>query len=146
MEKLTYPPAHFSMHMKIIKVALILVAALFGLLTIFAGARVLLGSDPGYIVFRPLLIFNTVMGIVYLVAAIIAWRNLKQGMYMAAAIFVLNLIVLLTIYFLYTKGNTVAVDSLRAMSLRTIVWLVLFIGLGWISSRKINSAIEANKA
>ncbi len=122
--------------MKIIKIVLVLVAALFGIATIFAGTRVLLGSDPGYIVFRPLLIYNTAMGIVYVAAAIIAWRNPKHGMYMAAAIFVLNLVVLVAIYLLYTKGNSIAVDSLRAMSLRTIVWLVLFVGLGWLSSRK----------
>ena len=61
--------------MKVIKIVLVLVAALFGIATIFAGTRVLLGSDPGYIVFRPLLIYNTAMGIVYVAAAIIAWRN-----------------------------------------------------------------------
>lgn len=122
--------------MKIFKIILILVAALFGLATIFAGTRALLGSDPGYIVFRPLLIYNTAMGVLYLVAAFIVWKNLRQGMYVAAAIFILNLIVLITLYFLYTKGNTIAVDSLRAMSLRTVVWLVLFIGLGWLSRKK----------
>lgn len=124
------------MYMKIIKMILVLVAALFGIATIFAGTRVLLGTDPGYIVFQPLLIYNTAMGIVYVVAAIIAWRNPKQGMYMAAAIFVLNLVVLAAIFLLYTKGNSIAVDSVRAMSLRTIVWLVLFLGLGWLSHRK----------
>ena len=122
--------------MKIFKIILILVAALFGLATIFAGTRALLGSDPGYIVFRPLLFYNTAMGVLYLVAAFIVWKNLRQGMYVAAAIFILNLIVLITLYFLYTKGNTIAVDSLRAMSLRTVVWLVLFIGLGWLSRKK----------
>lgn len=76
------------------------------------------------------------MGVLYLVAAFIVWKNLRQGMYVAAAIFILNLIVLITLYFLYTKGNTIAVDSLRAMSLRTVVWLVLFIGLGWLSRKK----------
>ena len=122
--------------MKIFKIILILVAALFGLATIFAGTRALLGSNPGYIVFRPLLFYNTAMGVLYLVAAFIVWKNLRQGMYVAAAIFILNLIVLITLYFLYTKGNTIAVDSLRAMSLRTVVWLVLFIGLGWLSRKK----------
>ncbi|RLA41424.1 MAG: hypothetical protein DRR06_15965 [Gammaproteobacteria bacterium] len=119
--------------MKITQSVLAIVAALFGLATIFAGTHVLLGSDPGYIVFRPLLIYNTAMGIVYVSAGVIAWRNLKQGMYVAAAIFVLNLIVLTAIYFLYTEGGSIAVDSLRAMSLRTIVWLALFAGLGWLS-------------
>ncbi len=123
------------MHMKITQSVLALVAILFGLLTIIAGTRVLIGSDPGYIVFQPLLIYNTAMGIVYILAGLIAWRNLRQGLYMAAAIFILNLIVLVAIYFLYTGGKLIAVDSLRAMSLRTIVWFVLFAGLDWLSRR-----------
>ncbi len=117
-------------HMKITRSVLTLVAVLFGLVTIFAGTRVLFGSDPGYIVFRPLLIYNTIMGIIYIIAAIIAWSNFKQGMYVAAAIFLLNLVVLISIYFLYTEGSPIAVESLRAMSLRTIVWLALFSGFG----------------
>ncbi len=121
--------------MKTTQSILVLVAVLFGLATIIAGSRVLLGSDPGYIVFRPLLIYNTAMGTVYVVAGIIAWRNLKQGMYVAAGIFALNLFVLAAIYFLYTEGSSIAVDSLRAMSLRTVVWLVLFSGLWWLCRR-----------
>jgi hypothetical protein len=121
--------------MKITQNILALVAVLFGLATIIAGTRVLLGSDPGYIIFRPLLIYNTAMGIVYVSVGVIAWRNLKQGMYLAAAIFVLNLVVLATIYFLYKEGYSIAVDSLRAMSLRTVVWLTLFAGLWWLNHR-----------
>jgi len=122
--------------MKIIQSILALVAVLFGLATIFAGTRVLLGYDPGYIVFRPLLIFNTAMGIVYVVAGLLAWYNLKQGMYLAATIFILNLVVLVAIYFLYTEGHSIAVESLRAMTLRTVVWFALFVGLGWLYRRK----------
>jgi hypothetical protein len=121
--------------MKITQNSLVTVAVLFGLLTIFAGTRVLLGSDPGYLVFRPLLIYNAAMGVVYVAAGIIAWCNIRQGMYVAAAIFVLNLIVLTTIFFLYTEGNAIAVDSLRAMSLRTAVWLALFAGFWWLCRR-----------
>ena len=121
--------------MKLTHNVLVLVAIAFGLVTIFAGTRVLLGSSPGYIVFRPLLIYNTAMGIVYVAAGIIAWRNFRQGMYVAAVIFVLNLVVLAAIYFLYIQGSSIAVDSLRAMSLRTVVWLALFAGLWWLSRR-----------
>ncbi len=128
--------------MKIIQSVLVLVAALFGLVTIIAGTRVLLGSDPGYIVFQPLLIYNTVMGVVYLAAGIIARRNLKQGMYVAAGIFILNLFVLAAIYFLYTKGSTIAIDSLRAMTLRTVVWFVLFAGLWWLNNRKKSYGVK----
>ena len=126
--------------MKITQNILVTVAVLFGLLTIFAGTRVLLGSNPGYIVFRPLLIYNTTMGIVYVAAGIIAWRNIKQGMYVAAAIFALNLIVLTAIFFLYREGSSIAIDSLRAMTLRTVVWFALFSGFWWLwRSKKINS-------
>ncbi len=122
--------------MKIIQTVLAMVAGLFGLLTIFAGTRVLLGSDPGYVVFRPLLIYNTAMGAGYVAAGILIWRSLKQGMNVAAVIFLLNLLVLGVIYYLYTKGSMVAVDSLRAMSVRTVVWFALFALLGWLSRRK----------
>jgi hypothetical protein len=122
--------------MKVIQGILALVAILFGLATIFAGSRVLLGNDPGYIVFRPLLYYNAAMGLVYIAAGILSWRILKQGMYAAATIFVLNLVVLATIYFLYTEGYSVAVESLRAMTLRTVVWFALFVGLGWLSRKK----------
>jgi hypothetical protein len=120
---------------KIIQRVSALAAALFGLVTIIAGARVLAGSDPGYIVFRPLLIYNTAMGIAYVTAGITAWRCLDRGKYAAAAIFVLNFLVLAAIGFLYSAGSAVAIESLRAMTFRTVVWLVLFLGLAWVSRR-----------
>ncbi len=110
-------------------------AALFGLVTIIAGTRVLAGSDPGYVVFRPLLIYNTTMGIIYMAAGFIVWRNINRGKYAAAAIFILNFLVLGVICYLYTVGNVVAIDSLRAMIFRTVVWLVLFLGLAWLDRR-----------
>jgi hypothetical protein len=122
-------------YVRIIQRALSLVAALFGLVTIFGGARVLAGSDPGYTVFRPLLIYNTAMGIAYVAAGIIVWRSLDRGKYIAATIFVLNLLVLGAIGYLYTAGSAVAVESLRAMAFRTVVWLLLFLGLAWMSHR-----------
>lgn len=112
------------------------VAALFGIATIMAGGRVLTGwSEPGYVVFRPLLIYNTAMGVAYLVAGIAIWRSLHWGKCAAAAIFVFNLLVLGAIVLLYTAGSTVAIESLRAMTFRTAVWLGLFLGLAWISRR-----------
>ncbi len=119
--------------MRYIKNTLILIAVLFGAVTIYAGSNVLLGSDPGYIVYRPLLIYNSGMGVLYLLAGILALRNVKHGVALAAVIFTLNLVVLFTIYYLYNQGSQVAVDSLRAMTLRTVVWLVLLVGFGWLN-------------
>lgn len=40
---------------RIIQAVVAAIAVLFGARTVFAGGRVLLGADPGYEVFRPLL-------------------------------------------------------------------------------------------
>lgn len=114
---------------------LTLIAVLFGVVTIFAGSGVLTGSDPGYVVFFPLLVYNTVMGFIYIGVGVVAWRNVHYGRNGAAAVFVLNLLVLVAIWLLYNSGGAVAIDSLRAMTLRTIIWLLLFTGLFWLSRR-----------
>jgi hypothetical protein len=121
--------------MRILQNMLALAAALFGLVTIVAGVRVLFGSHPGYIVFWPLLIYNTVRGVVYVIGGIIAWRDIERGRYAAAVIFVLNLLVLGAIGYLYVAGSSVAIESLRAMTLRTVVWLALFLGFAWLGRR-----------
>ena len=109
------------------------VAVAFGLATLVSGGRVLTGADPGYVVFRPLLIFNTAMGVAYLAAGIITLRSLERGKRAAATIFLLTLLVLGGIGSLYAAGSAVAIDSIRAMTFRTGVWLVLFLGLAWLS-------------
>lgn len=112
--------------------AVVLVAALFGLATILAGTRVLTGADPGYVVLRPLLVYNTLMGLAYVAAAVLAWRSTKLGRNAAGAIFALNAVVLAAVAYLYGTGGAVAIDSVRAMVLRTVVWLVLWLTLLWL--------------
>ena len=116
----------------IVQILAAAIAVVFGVATLFAGSRVLLGSDPGYEVFRPLLMYNTAMGVVYLAAGITVWRNVNAGRYAAGAIFLLNLLVLVAILVVYRSGGGVAVDSLRAMSFRTVVWLFLFLAVSWL--------------
>jgi len=117
---------------RVIQLLAAAIAGLFGVVTLFAGGRVLLGSDPGYVVFQPLLIYNTIMGVAYLAAGITIWRSLILGKYAAGAIFLLNILVLLGIILVYRSGGAVAVDSLGAMTLRTVVWLVLFLVASWL--------------
>lgn len=107
------------------------VAVLFGLVTIAAGASVLAGRDPGYIVYRPLLIFNTLMGVGYVAAGILAWRRARSGRNAAVLIVGLNLLVLGRVIYLYRTGSLVALDSVRAMAFRTAVWLVLLLAFAW---------------
>ncbi len=118
---------------RVVQMLVVAVGGLFGVATLFAGGRVLLGSDPGYVVFRPLLIYNTMMGVAYLAASVAMWRNVVRGRYAAGAIFALNLLVLAGIVLVYRSGRAVAVDSLRAMTLRTVVWLVLYLAVFWLA-------------
>lgn len=101
------------------------VATLFGVLTVVAGSRVLLGADPGYVVYRPLLQFNTVMGFVYAGVGLLVWQGHKAALFGAAAITGLNLLVLLLVAYGFATGAAVAATSLGAMSFRTVVWSVL---------------------
>lgn len=113
--------------------AVAIAAVLFGLVTMIAGARVLLGSDPGYVVYLPLLRFNTIMGVVYVTVGVLAWRHLRLGVYGAAAISVLNLLVLGAISYVYAQNGSVASTSVQAMTFRTVVWVVLFLVLAGAS-------------
>ena len=118
-----------------LRLVLVFVALFFGFATLVAGTRVLAGSDPGYVVFKPLLGYNVAMGFAYIAAGILAWRSLGWGKRAALAIFVLNLVVLAAIAWLYSSGGAIAVESVRAMILRTAVWLALFLGFAWIYRR-----------
>lgn len=121
--------------MRKVVAAVAIAAVLFGVVTVVAGTRVLLGSDPGYVVYLPLLRFNTLMGFVYAAVGVIAWRNLRLGVYGAAAICILSLAALAAVSYLYTPNGAIAPDSVRAMALRTVVWLALFLVLAWSSRR-----------
>ncbi|MEX0943807.1 MAG: hypothetical protein WD002_14825 [Pseudomonadales bacterium] len=120
---------------KIVQNTLVFIAILFGALTIIAGSRVLGGSDPGYVVYKPLVIYNTVMGFAYVATGVIAWRNLFIARAMGGTIFSLNTIVFLVIIYLYRTGSSVAIDSVQAMTLRTVVWLALFTGFVWLNHK-----------
>lgn len=105
------------------------IAIAFGLVTILAGGRVLFGGvDPGYVVFRPLLMFNTAMGIAYVAAGVALWRDLPWSARAAGIILALNLAAFGLIGVLYASGGGVAGDSLRAMTFRCAVWLALLVG------------------
>jgi hypothetical protein len=122
---------------------LAILAVLFGVVTIFAGFRVLGGADPGYAVTVPLLIYNTLMGFVYVAVGAIAWWSLDTGKLGAGTIFLFNLIVLTIVGVAYRSAGTVAVESVGAMVLRTVVWFVIFIGLWWLSRKSFCTEKQA---
>lgn len=115
-----------------VRKGLALVGVVFGAVTIVSGVRVLLGADPGWLVYRPLLVYNTVMGAAYVAAGVLAWRGSRWGLYSAATIVMLNLAVLIAVIAGHAGGAPIAENSVRAMGLRTLVWLVLLVGLAWL--------------
>ena len=114
------------------------IALVFGVATVAAGASVLAGRDTGYLVYRPLLIFNTVMGVAYAAAAVLIWRDVARGRLAAALILALNLAMLGFVVYLFRTSGVMAVDSVRAMVFRSAVWLVIFGALVWIGRRELS--------
>lgn len=120
------------------------VAVVFGVVALVAGSRVLAGRSPGFVVFLPLLVFNVFMGAAYVFAGLRTWQDVRRGRRWAAAIALVNLLVLVTIAGGYLTGFGVAAESLGAMLLRTGVWVGLFLGLSPAARRA--DASEARTA
>ncbi|MFT4605034.1 MAG: hypothetical protein ACI9W4_001773 [Rhodothermales bacterium] len=85
--------------------------------------------------FKALLVFNSVMGVAYVLSGLTIWRELAAGKKAAGIVFILNCLVLVGIVLVYLTGGGVAVDSLYAMTFRTAIWLGLFLGLVWLTRR-----------
>ncbi len=107
------------------------IAALLGVMTIIAGSRVLLGANPGYVVVRPVLFFNVVMGAMYVVAAVLMLRAPSHGNALAWIIAEANLAVLIGIVVLRLVHPPVATETLAAMAFRTAAWFGIVAALRW---------------
>ncbi len=114
------------------------IAAVFtfiiGGMAIFAGGQVLLGNDPGYYVINWLPLYNYTMGIfsLFIVAGLI-WVSNRYAPIMALVTFGLHASVMLIIQTVYK--DVVASDSIRAMTVRLIVWSIILI-LMFVQTRK----------
>lgn len=105
------------------KIASIL-AFLIGAMAIFAGAKPLLGSNPGYYVINWLPLYNYTIGVLTVfVTAILIWMNSKAAMPAAIATFSINVVVILILQTAYR--GIVAPDSIQAMIIRVIVWVII---------------------
>ena len=116
-----------------IQTAAAIIAIVFGLVTIWVGGMTLFGFfNPGYIIFVPLLIYNTVMGFLYIATGILIWQQHPNALQVSKFIFVLNILVLLIVTLLYWTNFEVAFESLKAMSLRTLIWGIIYFSLSKI--------------
>lgn len=116
-------------------------AALIGVMAIFAGGQVLLGDDPGYYVIDWLPVYNYTAGILTVaVTAVLIWlghRLARPLAFLTLAAHALVLVILATGY-----RDVVAPDSIRAMIVRLVVWLVI-VGLLLVQSRRGTAPADA---
>jgi hypothetical protein len=122
-----------SMRHPLAKIAAAL-AFIIGVMAIFAGGQVLLGQLPDYYVINWLPIYNFIAGVVSaLVVAVLIWRESSYALPAAALTFGAHAVVMIVIRTAY--GDVVAPDSLRAMTIRLAVWLMILVLL-FLQSRR----------
>lgn len=97
-----------------------------GLLSIFAGSKVLLGiSVPAYIVLKWLVAYNLILGFVSVAAGIGLWKGHRAGLMFAILIAISHSIIFIALSAIYIAGGAVAVTSILAMVFRTTLWLLI---------------------
>ncbi len=107
------------------KIAAVL-AFIIGVMAIYAGGQVLLGILPDYYVIDWLPIYNFAVGIASaFVTAILIWKNNRLALPAAIATFSLHAAVMVILQTAYRQ--VVAPDSIRAMTVRLVVWAIILI-------------------
>jgi cell shape-determining protein MreD len=95
-------------------------------MAIFAGGQVLLGILPDYYVIDWLPIYNFVVGIASaFLTAILIWKNNRLALPAAITTFGLHAIVMVILQTAY--HNVVAPDSIKAMTVRLVIWIIILI-------------------
>jgi len=107
------------------KIAAIL-ALIIGGMAVFAGVKVLLGIDPGYFVINWVPVYNYTMGILTVfITSILIWRQSKTAGFAAVTTLSLHTLVMIILQTVYR--DVVAVDSIRAMTIRMIAWVIILV-------------------
>ena len=124
------------------KIASVL-AFIIGAMAIFAGGQVLLGKIMDYYVIDWLPIYNVIAGLISsFVVSILIWKNNKASIPGAIGMITSHGIVMLVLQTAYR--DLVAPASIKAMTVRIVVWLVI-LALMVVQSKKNNTGeINAN--
>ncbi len=110
---------------------LAVIAVLFGLLTIKSGGQVLFGGSSyqkaagNYVLF--VVWFNFIAGFVYLVAGAGIWLRQRWAVWLSLLIVIATLIAFAFFGLHIFKGGEYETRTVAAMSLRSLVWISIFI-------------------
>lgn len=102
------------------------IGALFSAVSVWAGTRVLTGLDvPGYVVLPWLVLYNVAAGLFGVAVGAGLWLVRRWAIAASSVLAAAHLSVLFALIALRASGGVVANDSLGAMTLRAIVWVVI---------------------
>ena len=100
------------------------IAFIIGAMAIFAGGQVLLGKIMDYYVIDWLPIYNFTAGLIStFLTAILIWKGSKSAMPAAIGTFASHSLVMLVLIIAYR--GVVASDSIKAMAVRMVVWIII---------------------
>jgi len=122
------------------KIASVL-AFVIGAMAVFAGGKVLLGILPNYYVIGWLPIYNFFIGVVSIFFAIVIWNSNRFAMPVTVGTLSLHAVVMLILQTAYRE--VVAVDSIVAMTVRLVVWVVIVVLL-FLGQRNTNQRRAIN--
>jgi drug/metabolite transporter (DMT)-like permease len=113
-------------------------AFIIGAMAIFAGGQVLLGKLPDYYVINWLPVYNYTAGILTVcIVTILLWVNHRLALPTALATFSVHALVMLILSTAY--HDVVAVDSIRAMTVRLAAWSII-LALMYTQARRNRTA------
>ena len=122
-----------------------IMAFVIGAMAVFAGGKVLLGQMPDYYVIDWVPVYNFSVGLITAaVTAIVIWKNSKLALPTAIATLSSHSIVMIVLQTAYR--DIVAPDSIQAMTIRIIVWIIILILLliqAWINRGTHEKKIQA---
>ena len=127
------------MRSKFTKAAAVL-TFIIGAMAIFAGGQVVLGKMMDYYVIDWLPVYNLTVGLISaFFTTIIIWKGSQLALPVAIATFASHAAVMLILQTAYR--DVVAPDSIQAMTVRLIVWLII-LALLIIPARKDKLALS----
>lgn len=110
---------------------LTVIAVLFGMLTIISGGQVLFGDESyqqsagNYVLF--VVWFNFLAGFVYVVAGAGIWIRKSWAVWLSLVIAIATIIVFAVLGMHILKGGGYEIRTVGAMSLRSIIWIIIFV-------------------
>ena len=123
--------------MKITQIISVVLAGFIGIISIISGSSVLLGfREVGYTVLNGLVVYNVAVGVLSVITAFLIWKHFVFSKKMIFLILIFHGSVLAYLYFF---SETVAMESIKAMTFRVAIWLMIFILVQLGHSKKTNT-------